>query len=390
MLKGNKGEWSELYVFTKLLVEGKLFQSDANLVKDENNCYEVIKTYRETADKFFEFEIGDKVSFSQIENGKKISFGLLEKEYLREQLDILYDGIIKGKSNSFEIKKSDLYLKKTQIENLKASSKKKSDLKIRIYDHRLAKEADLGFSIKSQIGSEATLFNTGIGNNFVFEIENKLDFPIKELNVKTYKKVKGVSKISARLRHIKNLGLNIKFTSTQSDQLQMNLKMIDGDLPQILAHALLYKYLDRKTSIKKIVDLLEERDPLNFYNENKTEQKLYDYKIKRFLTECALGMTSETPWNGIYDATGGVIVARKDGEIVCFHIYDTNLLREYLISNTMFEQPSTGEDENNPGTERTDKKSKKYFYGWFYEKDGSLYIKINLQVRFIKSRAKFF
>ena len=35
MIKGNKGEWSELYVFAKLLADGKLFQSDINLEKIE-------------------------------------------------------------------------------------------------------------------------------------------------------------------------------------------------------------------------------------------------------------------------------------------------------------------------------------------------------------------
>ncbi|MBK6354909.1 MAG: HpaII family restriction endonuclease [Saprospiraceae bacterium] len=91
----------------------------------------------------------------------------------------------------------------------------------------------------------------------------------------------------------------------------------------------------------------KKRDPLNFYNGEQSEQKLYDYKLKKFLAECAMGMTSEKPWQGIYDATGGVIICKQDGDIVCFHIYDFNLLREYLLKNTKFEQPSTGEDKDN-------------------------------------------
>ena len=31
MLKGNKGEWSEIYVFLKLLADGKLYSADENL-----------------------------------------------------------------------------------------------------------------------------------------------------------------------------------------------------------------------------------------------------------------------------------------------------------------------------------------------------------------------
>lgn len=62
-----------------------------------------------------------------------------------------------------------------------------------------------------------------------------------------------------------------------------------------------------------------------------------------------MGMTSENIWLGEYDSFGGVIVAKNDGDIVCFHIYDFNLFRNYLLNNTKFEQASTGENESQPG-----------------------------------------
>jgi hypothetical protein len=158
--------------------------------------------------------------------------------------------------------------------------------------------------------------------------------------------------------------------------------MVDGDLPDIIAYCLLYRWIDRTPVLSELVTLLENRDPLNFYNGEQSEQRLYDYKLKKFLAECAMGMTSEKPWQGIYDATGGVIICKQDGDIVCFHIYDFNLFREYLLNNTKFEQPSTGEDEDNPGTPRTTKGTKKYYYGWLFEENDELLFKINLQVRF--------
>jgi hypothetical protein len=141
--------------------------------------------------------------------------------------------------------------------------------------------------------------------------------------------------------------------------------------------------MDRTPVLSELVTLLENRDPLNFYNGTQSEQKLYEYKLKKFLAECAMGMTSEKPWQGIYDATGGVIICKEDGDIVCFHIYDFNLFRDYLLNNTKFEQPSTGEDKDNPGTPRITKGTKKYYYGWLFEENDELFFKINLQVRFI-------
>ncbi|MBK6354907.1 MAG: HpaII family restriction endonuclease [Saprospiraceae bacterium] len=55
------------------------------------------------------------------------------------------------------------------------------DIKLRIYDHRLAKEADLGFSIKSLLGEDSTLFNTGHGNNFIYRIKPNKTFQFPSL-----------------------------------------------------------------------------------------------------------------------------------------------------------------------------------------------------------------
>lgn len=383
MIKGNKGEWSELYVFTKLLAEGKLYQSDINLNRDEENYYEITKAYREESNSTLEFERNSEVSIYRIDNTKRVLLGELSIDYFSGKAADILNGIINGKGKSFEIESVNDYIDETKIQKLTALVTSKSDIKLRIYDHRLSKETDLGFSIKSLLGQDSTLFNTGPGNNFIFEIENNLKTSVDEFNRETYKPSGGMSKITARLKKIDSeLGLKIKFKEVQSKQLWRNLKMIDGDLPEVLAYSLLYRWLYRDASLLKVSEILEEKDPLNFYSEDKSDQKLYEYKLKRFLAECAMGMTSETPWHGIYDATGGVIIAKKDGDIVCFHIYDFNLFREYLINNTMFEQPSTGEDEDNPGYIRTKKGTKKYYYGWLYEENDKLYFKINLQIRF--------
>lgn len=384
MLKGNKGEWSELYVFTKLLADGKLYQSDINLNKDENNYYEVTKAYREESKSIFEYERKNEIIISKIENNNKEILANVTIDYFLKESKTILKGINGGKGKSFEINQIDEFIKIANINKLTALVTNKSDIKLRIYDHRLAKETDLGFSIKSLLGKDSTLFNTGAGNNFIYEIENdKLDISINSFNKDTYKPSDKSSKITTRLQKIQDeLGLKIKFKGIQSKQLWKNLKMIDGDLPEIIGYALLYRWLDKDSSLLKIVSLLEKRDPLNFYFGEESEQKLYEYKLKKFLAESAMGMTSEKPWHGVYDATGGVIIPKKDGEIVCFHIYDFNLFRDYLINNTKFEQPSTGEDEDNPGHKRTKKGTKNYYYGWLYEEEKKLNFKINLQIRF--------
>ena len=41
-LNGNKGEWSEIYVFLRLLEIGKLYAADENLMKMDDVFYNII------------------------------------------------------------------------------------------------------------------------------------------------------------------------------------------------------------------------------------------------------------------------------------------------------------------------------------------------------------
>lgn len=382
MIKGNKGEWSEIYVFLKLLSEGKLFQSNEDLNKDENKYYEIVKVYKEESSSILEFERLEKISLFKVINNKREFIKTFPIDFFKLNADLILKGIINGVGKSFNIEESLDLFKETEINKLKALNTSKSDIKLRIYDFRLAKETDLGFSIKSFLGGDSTLLNTGSGNNFIYEADKVSTLDLLDFNSKTYKPEGRISKLTYRLQKLNELGINLQFKEIQSKQFWRNLKMIDGDLPEILAFSLLYRWIYRESSIFDIAQKLEEKDPLNFYNGEISEQKLYEYKLKKLLAECAMGMTSETPWHGIYDATGGIIIAKKDGDIVCFHIYDFNVFRDYLFNNTIFEQPSTGEDELFPGRERTSKGTKKYYYGWLFEDNDKFKFKINLQIRF--------
>ena len=46
MLTGNKGEWSELYVFLKLLGDGVLYAADEKLNKKEDLYYPLVEILR--------------------------------------------------------------------------------------------------------------------------------------------------------------------------------------------------------------------------------------------------------------------------------------------------------------------------------------------------------
>lgn len=77
-------------------------------------------------------------------------------------------------------------------------------------------------------------------------------------------------------------------------------------------------------------------------------------------------MTPAREWNGRDDATGGYVIVREDGNVLAFHIYNRDMFEDYLIDNTKFETAS----------------SSRHGFGTVFERDGSYFINLNLQIRF--------
>ncbi len=88
-----------------------------------------------------------------------------------------------------------------------------------------------------------------------------------------------------------------------------------------------------------------------------------------------MGMTTEEAWTGVYDATGGQIIVKDSGDIVCYHIYEQNRFLK------------TSEDASHPGHVRPNAK-KDFNYGWVYAEGGQYWLKLNLQVRMRDLSAK--
>lgn len=56
-LTGNKGEWSEIYVFLRLLATGKLFAADADLNKINGTFYNILNIIRNENGQQLEFHV---------------------------------------------------------------------------------------------------------------------------------------------------------------------------------------------------------------------------------------------------------------------------------------------------------------------------------------------
>lgn len=358
MITGNKGEWSEIYALFKLLGEKNLYLGDKNIKKLEGAVYPILRILRTENKKEYHYSIEDELV---IISGNKELFKIPIKEF-KEKASLLLKEI-KSKSGTFHIPEIEGFMKSINCLSLKASSTTKTDITIVVYDQRTNQEPTLGFSIKSQLGNPSTLLNAGKTTNFVYKISGGA-FTNNEIN--QINEIDTRSKIIDRINAVKRKGGTLDFVSTEKEIFLNNLVLIDSKLPDLLSHVVLDFYTSNNSKLSDLTSNVSQSNPLNYNDSN--GHRFYEYKVKRFLTDIALGMMPSKVWTGNYDATGGNLVIKEDGDILCYHIYNKNQFEDYLFNNTKLETAS----------------SKRHGFGLLYEKDGELFMNLNLQIRFLK------
>jgi len=357
MITGNKGEWSEIYTLFKLLGDKILQPGDENIEKIQNIIYPIVKILRSETSGNFEYSFQDDIV---IISGKEEVLRIPISEFKDKAISLL-DSIKSSTERTFSIPEIEEFMQSINCISLKASSTTKTDITIIVHDQRTSQQPTLGFSIKSQLGSPSTLLNAGKTTNFIYKIENLNSTEIEGIN-----NIDTRSKIKDRIEKIIEKGGQLKFEGTEKQIFSNNLVLIDSLLPQILSETVFDFYTSNHSKISDLVTEIENKNPLKFDTSN--EHQFYNYKIKRFLTDVALGMMPSKVWTGQYDATGGYLIVKEDGDILCYHIYNRNEFEDYLINNTKLDTAS----------------SSRHGFGEIYEENGELYFKLNLQIRFLK------
>jgi len=290
-------------------------------------------------------------------NNKKID--VINRSAVTNKVEKIFEKIKSSDDRTFSIPLADEAMKELHCTQIKAGSLRKADLFLKIYDRISPTTPDLGFSIKSMLGSPSTLLNASSHTNFVYKISKKVD-------VKTINAIDGSSKIRDRIEKIEESGAVIEYDHMDSEEFEKNLRMIDTMFPQMIALALKAFFGGHGRTLAEISNYLDQKQLIQ--EKFRLSQSDYSYKIKHFLMSVALGMTPQGEWNGLTEAHGGYIIIREDGEVVCYHLYNRDQFQEYLFENTKLDTPS----------------SSRHKFGMVYEENGEQFIKLNLQIRFIK------
>ncbi len=325
-----------------------------------NLYYPILNVIREES-KRYEYKPDTQQSIVVIdEDGHE--YARIPMARFMQESAFLLEKIKEGKTSAFPVEDTEEFMHTIGCTKLKAPSKDKADIHIVIHDLRTNMTPLLGFSIKSQLGSPSTLLNPGESTNITYRVTGGTmsDADLQAINA--------VKDHLPRMQALFDKGYDLEYADIERATFKNNLLFIDTCMPQFIAECLRQGSMpDQSITTKDIVERVTVKNPFGYQGKN--IRAFYEHKMKVLLLSSALGMTSAKEWTGRYDANGGYLVVRKDGDIVCYHFYNQNDVEDYLYYNTRFDRPSRD----------------RYHFGSLYrESDGNVYMKLNLQIRFTK------
>lgn len=407
MWEFNYGEWTEAYVFLRLLGNGRIYAADRNFERDENVYIDILNIIRYEKEHILEFQ-RELESVSAKDNG--VVFRVLAYSDLVDKADYLYNAIKNVTSNGrkFSVPETERYLMDLHFSQPKApklpreieiAHGKKTDIIVTMQDSVDHAVSTTGFSIKSHLGSASSLFNSSMASNFLYEIVGCNEREMYEINGNY------ISSEIGMFEYIKNNpNLSLEFRGT-SDEFNDNLDFVELKMPEILSCAILTQigYYDRANS-SKTRDIIEKVVQLNPVGVRRPDA-WYEAKMKDFLYASFSGLTASEPWDGRRKLSGGYIDVAPNGEMLYYRAVSDDVFNTFLYEHTFFDRPSRGvnkdkarviakaylegrdvtDEEMNEATIKSGKpKAKKGDWGYVFKgEDEKYYIKINFQIRFI-------
>jgi hypothetical protein len=345
MISYNRGEWSEIYSFFDIAEKGYITDNF------DKNKRIIVKSV-----------IYEDIGIEFLLSSKKVDVKVLNKiiktfpnNQFKSKKLLLFDKI-KNNSNSegaFSIDEISSFLEEMSIlSSLKGKSFSKGDIVLLLEssNNTLQKKS---YSIKSSLGSSATLLNSSKHTDFGYFLKGIDDKQVTEVL-----SISSRNKLLDRLSYLKSKNALISFDKIISKIFLSNLISINSNLPLILGNALIESY---EANSK---DLL-----LNILTSNKSFSKEHLSTVTAdFLKASSFGMFPSKLWNKNYSVNGGFIILSSLGELTKIDI-DSKNMDDYLLSNVKFDSPSTKRYKMLEPIKNSEK---------------TFYFTLNLQVRFSK------
>lgn len=381
-IKGkNKGEWSEMYIFFKLMSDRKVYVADKDMNKLKDVFLDIVSIIREEqVGKEYRYYTGDTVRITL--NGVDIK--TLDSSVFTEKAARVWSMITENRGNTtFTDDEIREFLESIFVHNISAPAQKRNDyfggtkdIVLDTRDYRMGVNQILGFSCKSDIDAASTLFNaSGDNTNFEYELVGDVNDDVMNKFNSLYKEVMRKGEVcrdvatSDRMNYLKSCGIDVKFTNAIKLTAQQNLIRCGGfETPLLVAELLKYYYYNKSgtdTSVTEAVKYLADHDCVGYGFGDLYDT--YHLKVANLLYSMFTGLRFSKPWNGKSDVSGGYIVVKRDGDVVAFHSCIADEFKDFLVDKLRFEAPSCSRHD----------------YMSIYKKNnGKYYLKFALQFRF--------
>ncbi|MFA0108503.1 HpaII family restriction endonuclease [Vibrio breoganii] len=378
-MRKNAGDWAEFYVLLKVLGDGKLYSADGDLNTIPGQYFPVISVEMQKSG--LPAGSNEKLLYTVDTKSKTVEIvdsagsSVVSMQTLLDEAKDFFEIIKTRAGRAFAVPEITPILNKLGNPETKQSANKKADIHIVIHDIMTGFENEVGFSIKSKHSKPATLINASGQTLFQYKILDGASTG----SAKKKEALKVVDDTGAKIgpkTRVQNLigsGFKLSFECVKKNEFRENLQLIDSLMDEFLAECLIVFMTTGNNSVEAVVNEVAERNPCKYKTKEPDRVlEFYQYKMKRLLTDAALGMQPRARWDGTFDASGGYIVVKEVGEVVCYHLFNWNALQDYLFKNMRFETPSS-----------TGTGSKSSFnYGLYYEDNAQSYMDICLQLRF--------
>ena len=402
----NKGEWTEAYVFLKLLGNKRIYGATNGLEKDPNVYIDIVNILRYEADHLLSFRRNQDNIHAEFDGDV---FKIICCDELCEKAEFLYTAIktTKAVQGTISVPAIQKYLEELKFSQPKVPSLpkevadiygKKTDIIITSENPNDFSRVTEGFSIKSHLGNPSSLFNSATESGFIYEVTGCTEEEMHNINA-----IKSEKEMFSYIRD--HDALDLRFDRCRNETFEDNLSYIDLQMHLAVQAAVLVQIgYAGKTDSSMVRDIVSEVAEINPIKGVRNPGKWYEAKFKELLFNSFSGMTATTPWDGRRRMTGGYIDVSSKGEILYYRAVSDDVFMSYLYDHTFIDRPSRGvkkdlaraaavaalegreptEEEIREATcnKNGKKKDKKGDWGYVYGEGDKYYIATNFQIRF--------
>ncbi len=364
----NVGEWSEVFVLLRSVVDGVIPVVDSQLSRKEDSELRIAAVLFETRTGTKRIaRVNDRIESRGLDGTMLGHYSIAQVE---EACQAIKYGVRNrpGRGASFEIQGAKNAMLALGIPvAVHNATNSKVDLYFEQQDSVSGTTVVNGFSVKSFAGAKPTLMNASQSTRVKYEIG--LQLTAEDMALLNAEEFRGEntecgSALRCRLKELTRRGSSIAYADYTNPTFKMNLRMIDSLMPELWAFMVKAYYIEGEHMLARLAEMAASEDVLEYEGEDLID--LYRYRLAQFASEVSQGMRPATRWRGAVEVPGGFVIVLPNLEIVSMQPENRMDYWSYLLTVLKLDTPSTG----------------RHRFGEIYSENGRYFIDLNAQLRF--------